>query len=307
MQLRSTTIAVLTGLSLLSSGSLIHLTTSSKPLLLFGEDKALNDQVALNTTSIPAGVASQKSASAESDNSVHRQNLQKKVDLLRRGLDFMKSVHSYTGTLDKQEVVHGELLEEQSMDMKCRHQPFSVYLRWTAGDVGREVIFVEGVNNNRMIAHDGGWKARIPAFKLTPECALAMRDARYPITKFGITCFIETMLEVHENDLKVGNLSSCSLESNQEFDGRTCNKFTTVYQSSKTSPIYRKSVTFIDSQWNIPLYSEHYEWGQNHASEKGEDLDKSTLIEKYAFRDLNFDEQLSDIHFDRSNKEYNFR
>ena len=57
---------------------------------------------------------------------------------------------------------------------------------------------------------------------------------------------------------------------------------------------------------NIPLYSQHFEWSRDAAAKDGE-LDEVTLIEKYAFRDLNFEEKLADEHFDRSNKEYSFR
>lgn len=278
----------------------------SRNTILLGEEKSLNDQVALNTTSIPSSPG-QKPERSESESAKHRELLQKKVDLLKRGLDFMKSVHSYTGSMDKQEVVHGELLELQSIELKCRHKPFSVYLNWTAGDVGREVIFVEGKNDDRMIAHDGGWKARIPAFNLDPECSLAMRDARYPVTKFGVACLIETMLEIHEKDLQGDNIKSCQMETDQKVDDRTCYKFTTTYKSKNDSPVYRKSITYIDSQWSIPVYTEHFEWDRDSPNAKRENLDETTLIEKYAFRGLSFNEELTEDHFDRSNKEYKFR
>jgi len=136
------------------------------------------------------------------------------------------------------------------------------------------VIFVDGQNDGRMIAHDGGWKARIPAFILDPECRLAMRDARYPVTKAGILGLVETMLAIHRDDVVRDSVAICKLTRNQPFDGRVCDVYTTEYKSRAESPTYRKSVTFLDQEWNIPIHSQHFEWPSGSA----ERLKVSSLI-----------------------------
>jgi hypothetical protein len=216
-------------------------------------------------------------------------------------------VKDYSAQLDKQELVRGELLDEQSMLIKCRQKPFSVYLQWTEGDVGREVIYIDGKNQGKMVAHDGGWKIRIPAFNLSPDGILAMRDARYPVTDAGFAFLIDRMLEVHATDLLTSNFSSCQLDSNQEFDGRPGLTFTTLYKSIADSPIYRKSLTFIDREWNIPLHSEHFEWPAKDTHSTEAELDHDTLIERYSFRDISINPDFSDGVFDRSNQDYHFR
>ena len=174
--------------------------------------------------------------------------LRRKVKLMKQGRKFLQGIEDYTMTMHKQEVVKNVLLDEQTILIKCRHKPFSVYLIWITGDIGREVLYIEGQNNGKMIAHDGGWKARIPAFTLSTDSMLAMRDARYPVTTAGFLGLMENMLDVHEDDLNRLNFESCELDSEREFDGRPCHVFTTKYQSRSSSSVYRKSVTFIDKR-----------------------------------------------------------
>ena len=279
------------------------------PLRTFSPDPASNEVASVSTAS-PSNevvVDSKETDQAESktEEAAVAVALQKKVDALTKGLEFLKTVPHYSATLQKQEVVGGVLLDEQTIALKCRHQPFSVYLLWLTGDTGREVIYVEGQNSGKMIAHDGGWRARIPAFTLSTECMLAMRDARYPVTKAGIAALMESMLDIHQSDLQKQTVDSCQLEPDQVFNGRPCHAFTTFYKSESHSPEYRKSITVIDREWNILLASQHFEWPKRKI--ESSELDVSTMIESYAFADLNFDSQFTDDDFDRKNPEYRFR
>jgi hypothetical protein len=234
-------------------------------------------------------------------------NLRKKIKLLERGQAFLEGIPAYTATLQKQEVVDGELLDEQTMQLKCRHQPFSVYLLWVTGDTGREVLYVEGQNEGRLIAHDGGWKARLPAFSLHPESRLAMLDARYPVTDAGMLNLARTMLEVHYQDLAGTGLASCEVDDQQSFDGRRCYVFTTQYKPGVGPHDYRKSITFIDYEWNVPVHSLHFKWLPAGRDIAESELDAATLVESYSFSDIKIPYPLTDSDFDRSNSEYHFR
>ena len=79
-----------------------------------------------------------------------------KIQILEKGLEFLSKTPHYTAQFVKKELVNGELLDEQEMEMKVRHAPFSVYLKWVTGEAGREVLYVEGQNDGRMKAHPGG-------------------------------------------------------------------------------------------------------------------------------------------------------
>ena len=233
--------------------------------------------------------------------------LRQKIELLDRGLGWLQQIHDYTGTLQKQEVVNGVLLDEQTISIKCRHHPFSVYMAWHTGSPGREVIYIQGQNNGKMIVHEGGWKSRIPALTLATDCMLAMRDARYPVTTAGLVGLIEIMRGVHQDDLVRSNYASCDIDHHRQFDGRPCSMFTTRYKSRVESPTYRKSITLIDHEWNVPLHSRHFEWLNSNEAMSEEQLDEATLLECYSFTELNIGCGLTDHDFDRTNQEYQFR
>ena len=242
------------------------------------------------------------------DNSPAAKNLQKKVALMEEGRQFLKKQGTYTAELSKQEVVGDELLDEHVMDLKCREEPFSVYLNWKSGDRGREVLYVEGENEGRLLAHDGGWKSRLPAFSLDPECSLAMRDSRYPVTSAGLGGLVDIMCSVHEHDLKAGNVLSCEHRKDTEFDGRPVHTFITTYRDQKSSPTYRKSITLIDQEWNVPVSTHNFTWpDEDQKSLSGKQLDEATLIESYQFRDINFGTQLTEADFSRDHEDYRFR
>lgn len=293
------------------SWEIMQFITAANPAISSEQDPVLPAQT---VASIDRGTTSSRTTEqdAGTDNddvaiTEHHRSLARKMELLRSAKEVLKSKRNYKANLAKREVVHGELLEEQQILMKVRVQPFSVYLRWNTGDAGREVIFVEGANNGKMIAHDGGWKARLPAFYLEPTCSLAMRDARYPVTSAGLLYLIDTMLEVHEQDVKQQNFASCEMNEADVFDGRPAVSFVTCYRSKDVSPHYRKSITVFDRETSIPVATEHYEWPSRHVKIEDKNLDEATLIERYAFHDLAFDQEISERDFDRGNREYKFR
>ena len=203
--------------------------------------------------------------------------------------------------------MNGELLDEHVIALKYRREPYSVYLHWLAGDEGREVLYVEGANNGKLLGHDGGWKARLPAFWLSPDSSLAMRDTRYPVTMAGVQGLLDLMLDIHEEDRNTIARNSCQQsESSADQGGRVCSVFTTLYPSAEISPTYRKSITWIDQEWNVPIKSVHYEWPRGSIASESE-LEESTMIESYEFSKLDFHATLTDGDFDRQNPEYRFR
>lgn len=235
-----------------------------------------------------------------------RETLQRKVEMLERGRDAVLKTPGYTARFTKQEVVDGELLDQQVMLMKCRHQPFSIYLTWQEGDVGREVLYVDGANGGKLLGHDGGWKSKLPSLSLRPDSRLAMRDTRYPVTDAGLAGLAGIMLGVHHEDLRTNNVASCTMTPQQGPNHRSCYEFTTHYKNVDVSPTYRKSVTLIDEEWSVPIETRHYGWSDNSPVASDAALDDATLIEAYRFDDVDFQSPPQDTDFDRANPQYHF-
>ncbi|MBA4031610.1 MAG: hypothetical protein C0478_12075 [Planctomyces sp.] len=246
-------------------------------------------------------------AATETPDSPQIANLRRKVDMLREGLTFLQQTPDYTAQFTKQELVAGELTEEQAMFVKIRHQPFSIYLKWLTGDAGREVLYVAGENSDKMIVHAGGWKARLPAISIEPESSLAMAESRHPVTRAGLMELTKLMLEYHNGDLKNhGNIATCQLLENETFGDRPCTAFQVEYSSKAVSPEYRKTITIIDNEWKVPVCIRNFSWPSSNAG-GSETLDDDTLIEAYSYTEIEFRQQLATADFDSSNEEYRFR
>ncbi|WP_298866767.1 DUF1571 domain-containing protein [uncultured Gimesia sp.] len=229
--------------------------------------------------------------------------------LLEKGCRYLETVPDYTTTFSKQEFVGGALSENQVINLKCRHKPFSVYMKWVVGDKGQELLYVNGQNENKMLVKMGGLKGRlVPTLKLDPTGSLAMQESRYPITKAGIMALAEEIIGYRKKDLDLNLNTECVMLPNQKFDGKECYCFIAHFANAKESDIYRKSVIYIDQKTCLPIFVRGFGWPEDGmASASPEELDEKTLIESYSFTDINMQSELATSEFSKSNKNYRFR
>jgi hypothetical protein len=233
--------------------------------------------------------------------------LKRKVEMLNKGIAFLKTTPDYVAQFTKRELVNGELLDEQTMTMKMRHEPLSVYLKWLDYEVGREVMYVDGVNDGKMLVHPGGWRRRLPAMLMPPDSSLAMAEARYPVTRAGMLALAMTVVGYNSEDLKVANFSSCKQLEDQQVGDRTCTCFVLEYKDRSVSAEYRKSITLIDKEWCVPLYIKNFGWpSEQQLASADLDMDEATLLEHYTYTDVKFRSDLSQRDFDHTNEDYGF-
>ena len=63
-------------------------------------------------------------------------------------------VATYTAIFHKQQRVAGRLLPEETVLLKCRKKPFSLYMKWIRAPYkGSELLYVAGWNEGRVRAH----------------------------------------------------------------------------------------------------------------------------------------------------------
>lgn len=232
-----------------------------------------------------------------------------KLLLLEKGQAKLAKTPDYTATAFMQERVRGTMGDEQVIQLKIRHEPFSVYMKWLVGDKGRELLYVKGQNEGNMLVHPGGWKARlVPALKLDPKGSLALRDARYPVTMIGLLNMVDEMVKLRKSDLKNHTQVQCTLVDDQEFNKRNCYGFVLVYADRKYSELYRKCIVYIDKELSVPTYVRNYEWpGKEQQELTGAKLDEATMIEYYTYSNVRLNQRMADIDFAKSNKNYQFR
>ncbi len=215
----------------------------------------------------------------------------------------------YTATIVKRERINGELQDHEYIFAKIRHErsangrvqtPFSVYLYFVkpASVKGREVIFVNGRNNNKLFAHEGGVLGLVTV-SLEPESGLAMRGQRYPITEIGIDNLVRKLVEVAENDMKFGE---CEVKTYKgaKINGRVCTCLEVVHPVRRNNFRFHKAQVFIDDELGIPIRYAAYDWPKKAGG-------SPPLLEEYTYLNLKLNVGLTDADFSKTNKGYSFR
>ncbi len=213
-----------------------------------------------------------------------------------------RGVRDYTCVFIKQERVNGKLLPEQTIFMKARKQPFSIYMKWV-GEVnrGQEALYVAGKNDGKLKVHPGGILG-IFNLNLDPEGGRAMNHNRHPITEAGIghsLLLIREELALSRKN-KEGEITALEKKAGEDSVFRC---FRTVLPAEKVKRGLKKasreeyyaaiSEVCLDIGSLLPVSIAIYD-------SKGE------LLEKYGYREIKCNVGLTDRDFDPDNDEYSF-
>jgi hypothetical protein len=236
--------------------------------------------------------------------------LQLHVALLEVGRNRIQNFPDYSATFFKQERIDGEELQElQTCQLKLRHKPFSVYMKWVeGGDVGRQVLFVEGLHDDKMLVKLGGRKALLPTLKLDPSGSMALKESRHPVVEMGLLQLSELILKYRKRDLALKEGVRWQMLADQRIMDRDCHCWVVEYDNKSIEPVYRKSITYIDKELSIPISVRNFAWPEaDMPQDDPQALDEATLIEYYGYKDLQFETRLTDGDFDKGNADYKFR
>ena len=226
--------------------------------------------------------------------------------LLKDGGRFIENIDNYQVIFDKRERINGDIGEVETMNLKVRHTPaFGIYMKWKNGDTGRQLLYSDEYDDGQMVVKLGGLKGRIlPALKLDPLGSEAKAGARYPVTEAGLAGMIRQMIMHREKDLSHGHGIACSRLVNETFDERECYCFKYEYSAPEFNPLYRKSIVLMDTRYHVPLKVTNFTWSNNAEGMTPEQLDEMTIIEDYAFRQLDMSTKLANEDFSRDNPAY---
>lgn len=224
--------------------------------------------------------------------------------------NIQEQVKDYTCTLVKREQVDGQLSDTQFLFLKLRHArspqgqapvPFSVYLRFLtpAQLEGREVIYVDGRYNGKIIARRGGLRMAYMTFGLDPKGELAMQDNRYPITEIGFKNLIKRLVEVANEDMQYGE---CEVKyyPGAKINGRVCTMAQVTHPVRRPYFRYHLARLFIDDELQLPVRYAAYDWPETPGG-------PPRLMEEYTYLDIKLNVGLTDRDFDYHNESYNFR
>jgi hypothetical protein len=210
-----------------------------------------------------------------------------------------QAVADYTCTFLKRERLGGRLAPQHVMQMKVRTHPKSIYLKFQTPNRGREAIYVEGRNGDRVIAHDVGlFKVLAGTMHLDPRGTMAMEDCRHPVTEAGIGALIDTVAHHWEAELTPGE-SRVVFHLNARVGNRACLMIESIHPQHQPQFLFHKVKLYIDQEHGLPIRFEAYDWPKHPGA-------APELVEEYTYLDLRINSGLTERDFDPANSQYSF-
>ena len=202
-------------------------------------------------------------------------------------------VASYTAVFHKQQRVAGSLLPEETILLKYRKKPMSMYMKWIKAPYqGSELLYVAGWNRDRVRAHRGGI-LRFVIRNLDPRDPLLMADNLRPVTSSGIGYLLQAVAINARKALKAGELTFSERGEETVYGRRTRVLELVVPKKSAENYDGCRFVVSQDVESRILMRIRVY------------DRDDQ-LVEAYGYEDLRLNAPLADADFDPKNPEYRF-
>jgi hypothetical protein len=220
-----------------------------------------------------------------------------------------KEIQDYTCLITRRELIRGKLQGPELMTAKIRHQqvrdgrvvaPFSVYVKFLspARVKDREVVYVQGRHDGKLIVRNGGTRFAFITTSLPPDSPTAMQENRYPISEVGVKNLTRRLLEVGraklaEPDVLVQTVPGARINQ------RPCQLIQVSHAARREDQTFQVVRIFVDEQWKLPVYYAAYDWPDRPG-------EKSQLLEEYAYSEIKLNVGLSDWDFDHRNEQYRF-
>lgn len=220
-----------------------------------------------------------------------------------------REIKDYSATLIKRERIDDTLHDYEFMSIKVRNRklddkkltvPFAVYLKFQKPKAieGREVIWVEGKNNGKLVAHEGGYK-NVLTVRLDPRGTIAMIGQRYPITEIGVENLVNRLIEKGERDRK---RDECEVQfyPQAKVGDRPCTLIEVRHPHRRAHFDFSLAQVFIDQELGIPIRYAAYQWPESAGKEP-------LLEEEYTYQDIKLNVGLTERDFDPDNSQYKFK
>ena len=234
----------------------------------------------------------------DSTAAVKEHPLQPVVRWALQELPRVEKIADYSATFVSRERVAGRLGERETMEIKIRHQPFSVYVRFLgpAPVRGQEALYVEGQNEGRLWAHRPSHI--MGALSVQPDSPIAMRNRRYPLTEIGLVNLVRRLIEVGQQDLQ---RDECEVKffTGAKLNDYVCTCIQVTHPQPRRDFRFHVARIFVDDRLQLPVRYESYAW----PAEAG---GSPELLEEYTYLDLKVNNGFTDRDFSVDNPAYQF-
>jgi len=235
-------------------------------------------QLAANRVDADSGQASVASKSAAKE-------IERFHGLLNEARQAAGQLERYSATLEKQVRINGELCDPETIDIKVRHQPFAVYMKWQSD--GKEALYAEGENDGKLVARPTrGLAALKGVWQLQPDAPKAMVGCRYPVTEIGLEKLTQRVCDYYFEQYQ-NEITSCDVHEETR-DGRKIHVAELTFPS-KDEAQYSISKYYFDAESKLLFGVELCEW--NYEGKP------AGIAEKFIYRNLDLQQIPADAEF----------
>jgi hypothetical protein len=210
----------------------------------------------------------------------------------------LTQVKDYEAKFFKRERIGGRLISAE-MGIRFRTKPFSVYLRYVAPNAGREVLYVDGMNNGKLLAREAsGLASLVGTVSVLPTSSDAMAENRHPITLIGIEHLLERVIAQWEVESQYGEIDVKYRPS--KLGGADCKVLESSHPRPRRQFKFHMTRLWIDEKQGLPVRVEQFDFPAAGESEP-------QLVEEYTYTNLKLNIGLGDRDFDPRNPNYSFK
>lgn len=219
------------------------------------------------------------------------------IKLAEEAREVAAQVKDYGAVLSKRELI-GRKLVDQQMRIKCRQEPFSVYLFFEKPSQGREVLYVEGQNGGKLHVHEGGFAAIAGTFSFLPTDPKVMAENRYPITEIGLHRMLDVVIEQWKRELDDDDIE-VRYYPNAKIRQQGCRVIETNHRRQEKDDKFYLTRLYIDKESGLPVRLEQYGWPPGQGADP-------PLMEMYMYQQIQANVGLTDQDFSTKNRQYKF-
>jgi hypothetical protein len=223
--------------------------------------------------------------------------------------NIQQNISDYTALFAKRCRVDGVLPKMEYANVKIRNRKvnqgkttisMAVYADFLSPSSvkGREVLWVEGKNDGKLIAHEVGFKSVIN-LSLDPNGFIAMHGQRRPITDIGMENIAIKVVETCDRDRQFGE---CEVQffKNAKVGETDCTMIQVTHPVKKPQFDFYRARVYFDNSLNIPIRYVAWSWPVGPDG-------KPVLDEEYTYLRVKLNAGLTDQDFDISHADYRFR
>lgn len=210
----------------------------------------------------------------------------------------LEDVKDYEAEFTKRELI-GRRLVKTTMAMKVREQPFSVYLKFLDAHAGREVIYVEGQNQNNIVVHEVGIRAIVGTLSLPPTGPDAMTDNKYPVTMIGMRTLIDKIIKQWETEGKLGEIKTQKYPNAKLPSGEDCIAYESMHPTPRNQFPFHITRLWIEKKTGLPIRVEQLGFPTKNSK-------SPPIVEEYTYGKIKTNVPLGDRDFDPKNPRYAF-